>query len=77
MLLNLTNHPFETWETTQLNADLAEFGEVQDFLFPQIDPELDEMELEKLVRKYLEDILALKPSAVHIMDEIMTVKHFS
>jgi hypothetical protein len=70
MLINFTNHPFETWSENQKNDAIKEFNEVIDFAFPQIDPELDEMELEKLVRKYLEEILSKKPSAVHIMGEM-------
>jgi hypothetical protein len=70
MLLNFTNHPFDSWDVAQQNAAIEEFAEVQDYQFPEINPELDEMELEKLVRKYLEEILALKPSAVHIMGEM-------
>lgn len=70
MLLNFTNHPFETWDFTQKNAAIQEFDEVVDFQFPEIDPELDEMELEKIVRKYLEEILEQKPSAVLIMGEM-------
>ena len=70
MLLNFTNHPFLSWSENQKNHAIEEFVEVIDFQFPEIDPELDEMELEKLVRKYLEEILAQKPSAVHIMGEM-------
>lgn len=70
MLLNFTNHPFETWDLTHKSAALNEFEKVVDLQFPEINPDLDEMELEKLVRKYLEEILALKPNAVHIMGEM-------
>ena len=70
MLLNFTNHPFLFWSENQKNHAIEEFVEVIDFQFPEIDPELDEMELEKLVRKYLEEILILKPTAVHIMGEM-------
>jgi hypothetical protein len=70
MLLNFTNHPFETWDSIQKDAAIQEFDAVVDFQFPEINPELDEMELEKLVRKYLEEILVYKPSAVHIMGEM-------
>ena len=70
MLLNFTNHPFDTWPEVQKVKALEEFKTIQDYLFPEIDPVLDEMELEKMVRQYLEQILELKPSAVLIMGEM-------
>ncbi len=70
MILNFTNHPFDTWPEVQKVKGLEEFITIQDFLFPEIDPALDEMELEKMVRQYLEQILELKPSAVLIMGEM-------
>jgi len=33
MLLNFTNHPFETWDSAQQDAAIQEFDEVIDFQF--------------------------------------------
>lgn len=45
MLINLSNHPIEKWSQEQINAAIAQFGELKDFkdvdnkTFPNIPPE--------------------------------------
>jgi hypothetical protein len=70
MILNFTNHPYETWNQIQQNEAIQKFESVLDFPFPEIDPNLDEIDLEKVVREVLLEILALKPNAVLIMGEM-------
>ena len=60
MLLNLSNHPTETWTPEQVDAALSEFGEIVYEPFPNIPPEYSGREVYELSRKYLnicEDIL--------------------
>jgi hypothetical protein len=70
MLLNFTNHPFDSWDINQKQVALDDYQSVVDYPFPEINPELDEFDLEQLVRKHLIKILDLKPDTVHIMGEM-------
>jgi hypothetical protein len=70
MLLNLSNHPFDKWSDSQKNAALALFDRVEDLPFPHIDPHWTPSEVETLVDSYVEKIVTLKPSAVHLMGEL-------
>jgi hypothetical protein len=70
MLINFSNHPFSTWGDTQQSEAIQRWGSVQDLIFPLIDPKWDEIELQLFVKNYLEQIVDLKPSAVHIMGEM-------
>ena len=70
MLLNYSNHPFDTWGNKQKNRALELWGSVSDLNFPVINPNLDEYDLEAIVREEFTKILKLNPSAVHIMGEM-------
>ena len=70
MLLNFTNHPFDSWDETQKQIAINEYQSIIDYPFPEINPELDEIDLEQLVRKHLIKIINLKPDTVHIMGEM-------
>lgn len=60
MLLNLTNHPYQTWKPAQQNAAHEQFGEVIDLMFPSVDPTakpsiintLAEQEAKKIIDEY-------------------------
>ncbi|MCX7954782.1 MAG: CRISPR-associated protein [Bacteroidales bacterium] len=70
MLINLTNHPFESWSEEQKKAAINFYGEVVDMPFPEVDPFGDEQYIDQLTNLYLDKILAMKPNAVHIMGEM-------
>ena len=53
MLLNLSNHPTDSWTSDQLDAALSEFGEVLYEPFPNIPPEYSGKDVYELARKYL------------------------
>lgn len=63
MLINFTNHPYEIWVEKQREA-AKQYGEVLDFPFPQVSPNLDTQELRQLVQEYSAKIKAMKPEAV-------------
>ncbi|MCX7861956.1 MAG: CRISPR-associated protein [Bacteroidales bacterium] len=70
MLINLSNHPFESWSEEQKHAAIKQFGIVEDITFPEVDPFGDEAYIDQLTNQYLDKILHLKPQAVHIMGEM-------
>lgn len=70
MLLNLSNHPSTSWPDKQISLANELYGEIQDMPFPQIDPLMDEAEIQALALDYLQKILALQPKAVHLMGEL-------
>lgn len=82
MLLNLSNHPIETWSKNQLNEALDLFSSIQDFPFPQIAATASKNEVYNLARKYhsiCKRILSEssdKNNAVHIMGEHTFVFYF-
>ena len=46
MFINLSNHPFTTWSSSQLSA-AREYGELQEIAFPNIDPKLSKAIVQK------------------------------
>lgn len=69
-LLNLSNHPINSWTEAQLAEAKKLFGEVIDMPFPAVPPDADERALQTLVDEYIDKILELAPAAVHIMGEM-------
>ncbi|MCQ2974321.1 MAG: CRISPR-associated protein [Bacteroidales bacterium] len=66
MLINLSNHPSAAWTLEQK----AEYKEIIDLPFPQVDPEGDEGYIDSLVNEYLQKIEQISNiEAVHIMGE--------
>ena len=70
MLINFTNHPFNKWSEIQKNSSIDKYKEVKDIPFPHINPNADELDIKAEAVKYLEEIIKLNPSAVHIMGEM-------
>jgi hypothetical protein len=70
MLINFTNHPFESWSENQKNAAIEKYQIVKDIPFPHINPTADELDIKAEAVKYLELILQLEATAVHIMGEM-------
>jgi len=70
MLINLSNHSLSTWQKEQRMLAEHLFGTVFDIPFPAIDPDADEANLKVLAHSYIEQIISIKPQAVHIMGEL-------
>jgi len=71
MLINLSNHPVDTWKKEQLDA-AAGFGEIVDIPFPAVDENGDESYIKELRNEFLLKIRTIsedKPCAIHIMGE--------
>jgi len=75
MLINLTNHPVNTWDKTQINTATTIYGSIEELKFPNIPLEFQLPEIEKLVEIHLTQILELlknskdNRNAVHISGE--------
>ena len=63
MLINFSNHPYEIWVEKQKEA-AKQYGEVVDFPFPPINPDMDTEDMRKIVQDCVEKIEAMKPTAV-------------
>lgn len=75
ILLNLSNHPSALWKEDQLMAARS-FGSVEDISFPDVNPYMDEKELNKLVDEYVEMIeggYKCSTTCIHIMGEMTFV----
>ncbi|MBO6303595.1 MAG: CRISPR-associated protein [Selenomonadaceae bacterium] len=68
MLINFSNHPYETWSEDMRRA-AAKYGETVDFPFPQLEPDLSVDELRELVATLAEKIEAMRPEAVFAAGE--------
>lgn len=71
MLVNLSNHPSKLWGAKQLEAAQA-YGEVEDFPFPMVAPEMSAAEVNKLADEYADMLLKLygTSATVHVMGEM-------
>ena len=58
MLINFSNHPYNTWGDKQKDAG-AKFGTVVDLPFPAVSSKADEREIKCLAEKSLEIIIGL------------------
>ena len=72
MIINLSNHPKETWQEKQLQAALA-YGELVDLPFPQLPGSMTGEELEQTATSLLHRIREMKPDAVIVMGEFSLV----
>lgn len=70
MFVNLTNHPSSAWSDGQRQAAL-QYGEIQDFPFPVIDPASPTKDVGTLADRTVEEIKRLDNApVVHIMGEM-------
>ncbi len=74
MLLNLSNHPSEKWSREQRAAAIEQFGAIDDWAFPNIDPRVEEAEVERLAAVFFEKIKSWATDhpepVVHLMGEM-------
>ena len=72
MFINLTNHPSSGWSEEQLRA-AKQYGEVVDFGFPDVKPDMTSEEVCLLAEKLVKEIMLMsdgKTTSVHIMGEM-------
>lgn len=70
ILVNLSNHPRDSWSEKQLEVAEKQFGEVVDIPFPNIAPSLNSEEVLALVKEYSQKVLKINPLAIHVMGEM-------
>jgi hypothetical protein len=79
MLINLSNHPSNSWSDKHLNAAKRKYGKVVDLPFPLISPKANTKQVKEKAEKYLSKIIDLlkssndKNNAVHLMGEFTFV----
>jgi hypothetical protein len=57
MLLNISNHPSSRWDDKQTSAAIADWFEVMDYPFPQIDPAMHTNDVCGLADKIFNEIM--------------------
>lgn len=70
MLLNLTNHPSADWSRSQLEAAEERWGSILDFPFPNVPPDFDETQVNRLAETTVKEAAALHPDAVLCQGEM-------
>lgn len=71
MLINITNHPYATWDEKQKTAAQV-YGECVDMPFPNISPQMDEDGVNRIVESFVERIMKMAvvdKLTVHVMGE--------
>ena len=84
MLINLSNHPLETWSDQQKQEAEQQFGKIIDLQFPAIAPEIDLEQIAQIATEYVEicfkEFEKENPdshqNAVHVMGEMTFVYQF-
>lgn len=75
MLINLSNHPYDTWSSRQQQAAIQHYGTVRDIPFPHIPPDATHREVMDIIRMYWtlvnEQLQGLEQAAVHVMGELV------
>jgi len=71
MLINITNHPINSWSNSQLQEAVVQYGEVVDWPFPLIPPEADENTVYKMAVELVNEVVSKYDQniTVHIMGE--------
>lgn len=71
ILVNFSNHPSAKWEKKQVEA-AQQYGEIEDFPFPIVPPEMNAGDVRRLADKYAKQLLNLfsVEATVHIMGEM-------
>jgi hypothetical protein len=77
MLINLSNHPSDKWQTKQLALAKKLYGNITDIQFPEVPPETDYSEVARMAQNYYTQLIKIlnespnetKSCAVHIQGE--------
>jgi CRISPR-associated protein Csx16 len=67
ILVNLSNHPSGEWGASQREAALLCAPEIRDWPFPEVSPEADAAEIERLAEEIVADLMQAVPGATHVM----------
>lgn len=73
MLINLSNHPSDRWQTEQIQAANTHYGGVVDVPFPEVPPMATKEEILRMAEscvEHIEKIAAPAEAAVHVMGEM-------
>lgn len=72
ILLNLSNHPYATWDEPQRQAALQYGERVVDYPFPAVDPEMTETEIGRMADEVAAEIADMYPGLryIHLMGEM-------
>lgn len=79
MLINLSNHPLDTWSVEQITQANLKYGEIFDINFPSINPKFSSKKIIVLAKNYLKMINEIflnrdnEKNAVHLMGEFTFV----
>lgn len=71
-LINLSNHPLQSWSDEQLCAARKQFAEIIDYPFPAVNPHLDSEQLYPMAGTLVYELKEKYPAeqfALHIMGE--------
>lgn len=66
--VNCSNHPCKDWQESQLAA-AGIWGNVKDYAFPEVHPDMTEEEITKLAQRTVKEIMKLKPTVVMCQGE--------
>lgn len=73
MLINLTNHPSEKWQTEQKEAAIMLYGNIIDVPFPVVPPETSEDDVASLAEQTVQKVISISNGqsvTVHVMGEM-------
>lgn len=72
MFINFSNHSLSTWTEKQIKA-AKEYGELEEIVFPNINPQFTTEQVQMLATDYVAKILTHYPTenlTVHVMGEL-------
>ena len=72
MFINLTNHPSNRWSQEQRNAA---GNNIQDYPFPNVNPEMSQIEVFKLAQDTFKEVMSLNPDTVLVQGEMTLTFH--
>ena len=76
LMINLSNHPLESWGEAQIGTATSTFDELLDFPFPQIDPEWGYEEVQGLVEATTQAIIDVYNDKLDELPEDTDLKLF-
>ena len=72
MFINFSNHSLSTWAEKQIKA-AKEYGELEEIVFPNINPQFTTEQVQMLATDYVAKILTHYPTenlTIHVMGEL-------
>ncbi len=59
MLVNFTNHPSSAWPAEEMTAAIAQYGQVQDYMFPNVEPRAGTEDVRSIAKTCVKEIMAI------------------